>query len=302
MTPAQRQRRYRRRQRSDRDPAMARGQPRRGGPDFWPTPAWLTTALLGFVLPELPVGPIWECAAGDGRLARAIAATGRSVITTDLYPQDDSAPHDFLDDDLPVGTVGSMVVTNPPNRSWDAFLDRGLALLDRQLIKGLVLLARHDYLQADGRAEAFNRAVREVHCNWRPIWIPDTDGNPRHSFHWLAWHAGRRQPPLYLTGADVADPKTTPKRIQVRRTRGWRLPEGTVYVARPSHWGNPFRVGDRAALVAAYRAWLFDPTRTVGPSIAEIRRELRGHDLACWCPPDQPCHADVLLEVANQAT
>ena len=40
-------------------------------------------------------------------------------------------------------------------------------------------------------------------------------------------------------------------------------------------------------------------TRTVGPTLAEIRRELSGRDLACWCPVDQPCHADVLLELAN---
>jgi hypothetical protein len=32
----------------------------------------------------------------------------------------------------------------------------------------------------------------------------------------------------------------------------------------------------------------------------EARRELGGRDLVCWCPIDQPCHADVLLEIANQ--
>jgi hypothetical protein len=202
MTPAQRQKQYRRKLRI-RDPAMTRGQARRDGPDFWPTPACLTKALLDFVLPELPPGPIWECAAGDGRLARAIATGGRSVIATDLYPQDDSSPHDFLGDRLPAGTVGSIIATNPPNHHWNAFLDHSLALLDRRLIKGFVLLLRHDYLQAAGRTDALNRAVREVHCNWRPIWVPDTDGNPRHSFHWIAWHAGRRQPPLYLTEPEV---------------------------------------------------------------------------------------------------
>ncbi len=31
----------------------------------------------------------------------------------------------------------------------------------------------------------------------------------------------------------------------------------------------------------------------------DVRRELAGRDLACWCPLDGPCHADVLLEVAN---
>jgi hypothetical protein len=45
---------------------------------------------------------------------------------------------------------------------------------------------------------------------------------------------------------------------------------------------------------------LLDPNRTEGPSLAEIRRDLRGRDLACWCPLDQPRHADVLLEIANR--
>ena len=48
--------------------------------------------------------------------------------------------------------------------------------------------------------------------------------------------------------------------------------------------------------VAMYRHWLDQR-----PSLAEAARtELRGRDLMCWCPPDQPCHADVLLKIANQ--
>jgi hypothetical protein len=80
------------------------------------------------------------------------------------------------------------------------------------------------------------------------------------------------------------------------------LPEGAISVARPTRWGNLFRVGPDAAphaAVAAHKAWLFDPTRTVGPTLAAIRCELSGRDLACWCPLDQLCHADVLLEIAN---
>ncbi len=89
-----------------------------------------------------------------------------------------------------------------------------------------------------------------------------------------------------------------PKRIQRRRTKGWTLPEGVVYVGRPTRWGNPFAAWtddgrDRAieafrGLIAKNPHWQDD-----------IRRELRGKDLACWCPLDKPCHADVLLELAN---
>ena len=85
----------------------------------------------------------------------------------------------------------------------------------------------------------------------------------------------------------------SPRRIQLRRTRGWRKPPRTIVVARPTRWGNPFPVidGDRAGAVENYRAWL----ATSGPDPTE----LRGFNLACWCPLDQPCHVDVLLERAN---
>ena len=157
-----------------------------------------------------------------------------------------------------------------------------------------------------------------------------------------------------------------PKRIQRKRTKGWRMPEGAVYVGRPTRWGNPipwrgswitwaavaagFRAdaeGRRDAAVALFRYWLTgvpaqgpltdqsgggvveyeDGTiRSVRgaargfasfaanviyadevdipkpPAIDEIVAELRGKDLACWCPLDQPCHADVLLKLANEST
>lgn len=96
-----------------------------------------------------------------------------------------------------------------------------------------------------------------------------------------------------------------PNRIQLRRTKGWRKPEGAVVVARPSKWGNPWAVGenspwhpyepmDRAAAVAVYR---YGIDTDVGRSM--VRADLAGRDLACWCPLDEPCHADVLLELAN---
>jgi hypothetical protein len=53
-----------------RDRPALRPQPGRDGPDFWPTPPCLTRAFVRHVLPALPPSPIWECAAGDGRLAK----------------------------------------------------------------------------------------------------------------------------------------------------------------------------------------------------------------------------------------
>jgi Domain of unknown function (DUF4326) len=89
-----------------------------------------------------------------------------------------------------------------------------------------------------------------------------------------------------------------PKRVQLRRTKGWRKPEGAIVVARPSKWGNAFTVGehgitDAANAVRLYRQWL------VGTHLRNQVSELAGHDLMCFCPIDRPCHADVLLELAN---
>lgn len=112
-----------------------------------------------------------------------------------------------------------------------------------------------------------------------------------------------------------------PVRLQRSRARGWRMPEGAVYVGRPTRWGNPFRHPDPAQAVAAYRRLLQGGTRSFAIEPGGLQfardahpdtlhwawldwarlclRDLRGRDLVCWCPLDQPCHADVLLELAN---
>lgn len=84
----------------------------------------------------------------------------------------------------------------------------------------------------------------------------------------------------------------------VRKKGQVPIPESAVYVGRPTKWGNPFRVsvdGSRDQVIEMYRAWVKKNTRLS----EEIRRELKGKDLVCWCAP-KPCHADVLLEVANE--
>jgi hypothetical protein len=174
------------------DPAAQRGQPLRDGPDFWPTPDTLIEAARQHLVPFLPPGPIWECAAGDGQLGRGIGAD----VLTDKYPQDGSAALDFTVDNPPAPDL--LAFTNQPFNAADDFLRRGLELLDAEAIRGFVLLLRHDHFMAGGKVEALNRAVLEVHCNWRPTWIPDTLGNPRWAFAWVYWGPGERRPPLYL--------------------------------------------------------------------------------------------------------
>lgn len=99
-----------------------------------------------------------------------------------------------------------------------------------------------------------------------------------------------------------------PHRVQMRRTAGWRKPPGVIYVGRPTEWGNPWRVGgtahgalDPATAVAHYQdAMLKAVLRGKdGSPLVDRLQELRGRDLACWCDLDAPCHADVLLKLAN---
>lgn len=113
----------------------------------------------------------------------------------------------------------------------------------------------------------------------------------------------------------------TPKRIQRKRTKGWKMPEGAVSVCRPGKFGNPFPVDSCmeacgcskeeaiGLCVDAFRGWLRDGEHsefwfTDGieqhEKITASLHELKGKDLACFCALDQPCHADVLIELANE--
>lgn len=117
-----------------------------------------------------------------------------------------------------------------------------------------------------------------------------------------------------------------PSRIQRKRARGWRAPEGAVYVGRGTRWGNPYKVTKtgpdhtvidsrtggiiyatrdetdaRRVAVDWYRAWFASK-----PGLhAAVSRQLAGRDLMCWCPTPEPgdpdhCHAAVLMEFATQ--
>ena len=130
-----------------------------------------------------------------------------------------------------------------------------------------------------------------------------------------------------------------PKRLQRKRTKGWRKPENAVIVDRTSRWGNPFKlIGDQIYIYAGYRRKVLDPWvwlclgneemllrlyKMVVTNIVESGEynlkassmkdilywvehfqkqdlsELKGKDLICFCPLNKPCHADVLLRLAN---
>ena len=115
---------------------------------------------------------------------------------------------------------------------------------------------------------------------------------------------------------------SAPHRVQLRRRKGWRMPANTEKVEHTTRYGTPFvvhascdygvevgevccrrrrhsgvyiHVATSAEAVARFRA-----TPRSHDEIALIREQLRGRNLACWCPLDQPCHADFLLEIANR--
>lgn len=120
-----------------------------------------------------------------------------------------------------------------------------------------------------------------------------------------------------------------PIRIQLRRTKGWRMPENTVKVDRSTKFGNPYLIERQSGKVwdpvaCTWQGGLHSVRLLDGPywyrcnlSRAEAAAlscqmfateaapsmdltHLRGKNLACWCPIDAPCHADVLLELANR--
>jgi hypothetical protein len=92
--------------------------------------------------------------------------------------------------------------------------------------------------------------------------------------------------------------KPMPKRIQRMRIKGWRMPKNTVYVGRPTKWGNSYIIEseeERAEAVESFEIEIKMKITRRGLDLSP----LRGKDLACWCPLDKPCHADVLLKLAN---
>jgi hypothetical protein len=124
---------------------------------------------------------------------------------------------------------------------------------------------------------------------------------------------------------------TKPARLQLSRAKGFNLQQTSgdtnglqaVNVARPSRYGNPVTEQDFIDLqqifaelghepiegtwqehaVRCFDAWLGGDIEEMGapPTANEIRRDLQGKNLACWCKPGDPCHADVLLFIANTA-
>lgn len=96
---------------------------------------------------------------------------------------------------------------------------------------------------------------------------------------------------------EPAQSSTPVPRVRNAKAVGKQTTADRVYVGRPGKWGNPFvigRDGTRDEVIAKYRAWI-----VTQPARMAALAELRGKDLVCWCAP-LPCHADVLLDLANR--
>ena len=121
------------------------------------------------------------------------------------------------------------------------------------------------------------------------------------------------------------------KRIQRKRIKGWKMPDNTISVTRPSDYGNPFKIGHHyikggggiprlglqfiyTEAYDGYQDETYTTIKTIEESlewykwyvstwsvgeIDKIKKELKGKDLACWCPLDKPCHADILIKLVN---
>lgn len=104
----------------------------------------------------------------------------------------------------------------------------------------------------------------------------------------------------------------TPRRIVLSRKPGWRLPPNTIKVDRSSKWGNPFVIGQDGTreqcvrwfelLMGGMVCMSLDvhprTQREYFEMVQRDRHQLVGKNLACWCPINVPCHADVLLKIA----
>ncbi|MFB0873319.1 MULTISPECIES: hypothetical protein [unclassified Sphingobium] len=111
------------------------------GPDYFPTPAWATYALIDN---EDFRGDIWECACGDGAMSKVLETTGNKVVSSDLIDRGyGEGDHDFLESRRRAPNI----VTNPPYNAAEGFVRSGLERTDRKF----ALLLRLAFLEGANR-------------------------------------------------------------------------------------------------------------------------------------------------------
>jgi hypothetical protein len=176
--------------------------------DHYPTPSWVIDALAEHV--ELASRRIWEPAAGDGRMAKALAAHGAQVFATDIEPHSSlDGVFDFLSSGVPEG-LGHFdaIITNPAwgpgNRTAVAFIESGLPRI-AQAGGLLALLLPTDFDSAVTRLPLFQHPffAGRIILTDRPVWFERTDGGceaPKENVCWCLW----ARPMLRMPAAPVA--------------------------------------------------------------------------------------------------
>ncbi len=179
------------------DPAML-GAPRyeRRDRDFYPTlDEGVTTVLCrtmidrGFLQSSATV---WECAAGAGDMTRVLERHFNYVCASDVHPLTPEAfTRDFLVDP-PVGC--DAIITNPPYDRAEEFARRGLEHIRAGRTSVVAMLVRNEFDCAAGRSDLFGAPehAARITLRWRPRWIADSTGSPRHNYSWHVWTAERR--------------------------------------------------------------------------------------------------------------
>jgi len=160
------------------------------GPDFYPTPAWATYALIEN---ERFEGDIWECACGDGSMSEVLGQTGMRIVSSDLYDRGfGEAGHDFLTSNRRAANI----ITNPPFHSAESFVAQCLKLADVKF----ALLLRLAFLEGANRA----RTIFHKHPPAR-VWVfseritfypkgAKIAGSGTTAYAWFVWDKTRNRP------------------------------------------------------------------------------------------------------------
>lgn len=161
------------------------------GPDFYPTPAWATHALIDN---ETFTGTIWECACGDGSMSKVLALTGNRVISSDLYDRGfGETGYDFLKTTRQVDNI----ITNPPFNSAEGFVRTAL----RQSNRKFAFLLRLAFLEGANRSNTIFSV-----CPPSRVWVfseritfypsgANRTGSGTTAYAWFVWDKEHSGPP-----------------------------------------------------------------------------------------------------------
>lgn len=174
------------------DKAMGNLGYERAALDHYPTPAWVTSAVIPALVRMRPDQTrLWEPACGDGAMTKVLTANGYDVISTDLelYGFEGTLKLDFLAPHRTGMHSTRSIVTNPPYGPLaEQFIRQALKVTEKHKLL-VAMILRHEYDCASGRNDLFEHPAfaHQVVLTKRPRWIPDSTGAPRHNYSWFIW-------------------------------------------------------------------------------------------------------------------